>query len=242
MSIIVRSAAPPSGIDTAQLGFLSAHRLFAGLPQPALAGLAARSIERAYRKGHHVYYAGDPTSYVFVIKSGLVALTEMDERGNAYATMTYSPGDVLGIASVVFAIPHVITARAMADSQAVLVPGDAFRQLYLESPELAHQVTWEIYRILRRAEQATIRLARTPVHSRLGEFLLESANSAAESDSEPLAFDLVFSHQELAILLGTTRETISRMLARLIRTEVIAIDGRRVRVLKPDALRRLTEL
>lgn len=220
---------------------LDAHPLLRAVPEVLRRRLAADVVERTYPKGHRLYYAGDPPSYVFIIRSGLVALTDQDERGNVYATMTYAPGDVLGVAAAVLQIPHVITSIAMVETVALLLNGATFNDLYRQLPALGHQVVWELYRILRRAETATISFARTPVPGRVAALLLNSVDQGAVPPPGDQIVDLTFSHQELAILLGTTRETITRVFTRLTRTGVIAIEGRRVRLLQPEWLRRLAD-
>jgi CRP-like cAMP-binding protein len=219
---------------------LGAHPLLQAVPEVLRRQLAVDAVERTYPKGQRLYYAGDPPSYVFIIRSGLVALTGQDERGNVYATMTYSPGDVLGVAAAVLQIPHVITPIAMVETVALVLNGTTFNDLYRQLPMLGHQVVSELYRILRRAETATISFAR-PVPGRVAALLLNSVGNGAASPSRDPIVDLAFSHQELAILLGTTRETITRVLTRLSRMGVIAIEGRRVRLLQPDWLRRLAD-
>jgi CRP/FNR family transcriptional regulator len=217
------------------------HPLLRAVPESLRRHLVNDAVERTYPKGQRLYYSGDPPSYVFIIRSGLVALTGQDERGNVYATMTYSPGDVLGAAAAVLQIPHVMTPIAMVETVAVLLNGTTFNNLYRQLPALGQEVVAELYRILRRAETATISFARRPVPGRVAALLLNSVGGGAAPTSGSPVVDLMFSHQELAILLGTTRETITRVLAGLSRTGVIAIDGRRVRLLQMDWLRRLAD-
>lgn len=227
--------------DATLVDQLAAHHLLDVVPRPDLERLAADVVERVYRKGHRFYFAGDPPTYVFIVKSGLVALTDQDDRGHVYATMTYSPGDVLGVAATVLNIPHTVTPIAMVDTAALLLNAASFNALYHRLPALAHKVVRELHEILRRAEKATISFARTHVPGRVAALLLESSAKVSGSPEDEVEIELTFSHQELAILLGTTRETITRVLARMSRTGVIAIQGRRVRIVRPDWLRRLAE-
>jgi CRP/FNR family transcriptional regulator len=215
--------------------------LLQAIPEDLRQSLAADAVERIYPKGQRLYYTGDSPSNVFIIRSGLVALTGQDERGNIYSIMTYSPGDVLGAAAAVLLIPHVMTPIAMVETVALVLNGTTFNSLYHQLPALGHQVVSELYRILRRAEAAAISFARRPVPGRVAALLLNSVGDGASPRSGAPIVNLTFSHQELAILLGTTRETITRVFTRLSRTGVIAIEGRRVCLLQPDWLRRLAD-
>ena len=103
----------------------------------------------------------------------------------------------------------------------------------------AHQVTLELCRMLCRSEQTTFRFTRTPVASRLAKFLLEATSKPAGADAGELGVPL--SHQDLALLLGTSRETVSRAVARLCRLGVIEVQGQQIVIRRADELRHLAE-
>lgn len=222
--------------QVALAAYLAEHRMFSVLPRPAIDDLARGVTVRPYPKGHHLFQNGDPASYVFLVRSGLVAFTEADDRGNVHATVLLAMGDVTGLAPTVFGVRHHRTATAILDTEALLIDREPFTSTYYRFPELAHQVTRELYQMMRRAERASLLLARTPISARLAAFLLESANQLGCTSGNGSGFDLAMSKQDLALLLGTSRETISRALARLAKDGIVSSRGRRVRVLQPAAL------
>lgn len=232
---------PRASVESAFIEYLCAHRLFGVVPRVELQNIASELVEREYLKGHRFYCAGDQPTYVFIIKSGLVALTDQDDRGHVYATMTYSPGDVLGVAATVLELPHAITPVAMVDTTAILINGAIFKDLYRRFPAVGHKVVCELYHILRRAETATVSYARISVPGRVAALLLNAVGDRAALADGELTVDIKFSHQELAILLGTTRETITRVFARLVRAGIIAIRGKHVCLLQPAWLRRIAD-
>lgn len=227
----------PSGPMT--LEFFAGHRIFRVLPRDVLKSVVTQILERRYRRSEQIYRAGDPPLCTFLVRMGLVSLTEMDSRGTVFATQICSAGDVFGLATAVFGVRQGISATTLVDSRIYLVANDTFRELYRRFPAFAHAVAYEFYAKLRRTEQSVL-ASRTPVSARVAAFLLESVDRSDANTHSP-SFDLAFSHQQLALLLGTTRETVNRMFSRLSRASVIATTGKQVRILKADALRCLAE-
>ncbi len=230
----------PSSIGCVQ-EYLQGRRLFRTLPDDVLKEIAVAIRERSYLKGHHLYYAGDTLSYVFIIRSGLVVMTELDRRGNHRAPITFGPGDVLGLATATLDNRWTWTATAVVTTDVFLVPIETFLSLYTRSPQFAHQIASELSRLVLRSEQATVRFAQTPIASRVASFLLEYSNWTPAQQRKPLCFDLPLSHQDMSLVLGTSRETVTRILARLCRAKLIAVDGQQVLILQPEALHSLAE-
>ncbi|MBI2834937.1 MAG: cyclic nucleotide-binding domain-containing protein, partial [Acidobacteria bacterium] len=80
--------------------YLAAQHLFGVLPQAAIHDLAQQTIARSYRKGHYLYQRGDPPTFVFIITSGLVAVTDVDEQGHVRTVQTHRAGNVFGLSTL----------------------------------------------------------------------------------------------------------------------------------------------
>lgn len=236
-----RSQRPPAleTDEASPLAFLAAHHVFGALPPDDLAELAAQVVVRRYAKGHRLCYTGDAVSSVFVVRSGLVALTEGDEGGDVHALVTFSSGDVFGAAAAVVHAPHSGTAVAVVDTVVLVVRADLFERFYWRCAQLAYETLRELHRLECRAQQTILRLTTKQVASRIAAFLLQSATKVEQMDAEHASLELALSHEDLAILVGTTRVTVTRVLARLSRAKIIAVSGRRVIILQPDALHQL---
>lgn len=234
--LAAQSADEPSVLEQ-----LSAHPLFGCLPRPALADLVSSAMRRRYRRGHRLFHAGDRSLAVFYVKSGLVALTGLDERGNEAIALTFSTGEAFGQATAVLGLCHPWTATAVVDTEVLLIPRPAFVDIYRRFPDLASEIIRGLCDMLYRSQQTAIRLALAPANSRVATFLLERASKAAVPEPDRPGFELDLSHQDLALLLGTARETVTRILTVLARAGVIAVQDRRVFILRPDALRRMAE-
>jgi CRP-like cAMP-binding protein len=221
--------------------YFSKHRVFGALPEALLADLAEAVSERTYPRGHHLSHAGDAMNYLFVVKSGLTVLTEFDRQGNPRAPLTYRPDDIVGLVSVTLRSAWARTCTALTDTDVFLLPPATFVDLHYRSPEFAWQVGCELSRMVRRSEQTTVQFALAPVASRLAAFLLQCTPDPNDPNEGSLAVQLPFSQRDISIMLGTSRESISRLLARFCRTGLIRIDGKLVAILRPDALTQLAE-
>lgn len=228
---------PPDAVSQ----FLAGHRLFSGLPAPANAELARETLLRTYPKGHYLYQSGDPAVFVFIIKSGLVALTDLDEHGHTHPVQTHSAGHVFGLGTVVLGIPRRFTASAVTRVGTLLIPKATFYRAYRTFPDLAYRVAEELATMLCRSEQTTFHFSLSPVASRVARFLLDSSGKEAALASSPRKGTLELSRQDLALVVGTSRETVTRVLTRLSRSGLISIRRQKVLILKPDELLRLAE-
>lgn len=221
------------------IDYLAAHRVFGVLPQLAINELGPKVIERKYPKGHFLFYESDPPSHVFVLVEGLVVLAESDERGHSHPILTFGPGDTFGLATTVLNILRRSSACALVDARALLIPKNVFADVYARFAPLCYQIAKELALMLCRSERTTTRLTLNTVSSRIARIVLESSDNSRSGAASPPYGKL--SHQDFALLLGTTRETVTRALGRLTRDGLIVLRGQQLVVLNSEKLRRVAE-
>ncbi|GEM_PF-1592392 len=229
-----------TGEDT-PLDYLSSHRLFGVLPRVVLVGLSQELVPHECCRGHYIYHAGDAPSFLFVVRSGLVALSRNDAQGRTRVLLTHRTDDVVGLSSVVFGLRRTLTACALVNTTGLLLERDTFMYLCRHLPELSNQVLRELYQRVLYSWEDGPRLTQGPVTSRVAWYLLESAARAWPSRPNPDAFDLELPHCDIALLLRTRREAVTRALAELKSQGVIATEDRSVLILKPDLLRKVAQ-
>lgn len=219
--------------------YFAAHRVFGVLPRPAISELAAKVIERKYPKGHFLFYESDPPSHVFALQEGVVILAEVDERDHSHPVLTFGTGDIFGVATTVLNIQRSASACALVDAKALLIPKNVFTDLYARFAPLAYKIASELALMLCRSERTTSSLTLNTVTSRIARLLLESSDvNLAEGRGPPYG---ELSHHDFALLLGTTRETVTRALGRLTREGIIVLREQQMVVMDSEKLRRLAE-
>jgi CRP-like cAMP-binding protein len=220
---------------------LAANPVFAVLPGRAVRELARHVLDRKYVKGRVLYQAADPPAFLILVRSGLVALTDMDDHGQMHPIQTYSRGDLFGLATVVLHVPRRFTAYALTDVEAILIPQQVFSDVYAEHPAMAYEVVRLLGAMLCRAQETSGTLTRTPIASRIARFLLHAATKTDRADAARSALDITLSRNDLAIMVGTSRETVTRVLSRLSRAGLITMPGRRILIKSPERLRRFAD-
>lgn len=215
---------------------LSGHRLFNGIDDTDLVRVAADVKERVYSKGQYLCYADDRAHSIFVVKTGLVALIEDDDQGNPHAVHLFGPGDVFGAMVALLGVTHTGSATAIVNAETVVIPDHVFMRLLREFPELAVNVIRELHSIVCRAEDTIKRLTTASVTTRVSALLLK-LRPLTIADTEPFAIEPRLSHETIALLLGTTRRTVTRAFTDLARAKLISIKGHRIVILEAQELR-----
>lgn len=210
--------------------------MFRLLSAAELDQLAGDVVERNYRRRHHVYYKGDPTTHVYAVKSGLVAYIQEAGGGEACVLQTFSADDVLCVPPAVLDLPHLGSLIAVVDSQIVLIPKHVFDRLWRQSPDLMKEILRQSFEILTRTENAMADMCLKSADARVADFLLNTYGERPDDRTRLAAVHLGLTHDDIAFLLNSSRETVSRVIARLARMKVIATGRRRIVILKPNSL------
>jgi CRP/FNR family transcriptional regulator len=222
------------------IGDVAAHPVFAMLPAQALRTLATQALDRKYAKGHFLYQAADPPAFLILVRSGLVGLTDTDDHGHLHPIQAYSQGDLFGIATSVLDIPRRFTAYALTDVETILIPQKVFCELYAQFPAMAYATVRLLGAMLCRMQETSCTLTLTPIAFRVARFLLQaSEKDRTGTPRRPVVVTL--SRNDLAIMVGTTRETVTRVLSKLSRADLITVAGRHILIKQPDKLRRFAE-
>jgi CRP/FNR family transcriptional regulator, dissimilatory nitrate respiration regulator len=206
----------------------------ASLPARERAVLAGRCRVREFGKGAIVFTEGDAATGLWVVLAGRVRLVRTSTRGREQVLHTESAGGTLAEAPVFAGGGYVATAIAEAPTRLLHVPGAAVLALCGRRPEVALGVIGVLARRLRAFAGLIEDLALRDVTQRLARFLLVEARRGGSD-----VVDLPGTRDDIAARLGTVRELVSRSLSRLSGDGVIAVRGRRIRVV--DA-RRLAAL
>jgi len=230
---LVTPAADPGLID-----YLGRHRVFGVLPQEALQQIAAVARHRTFLRGQHLYLEGEPTTHVYVVRSGLIVMAEVDDRGAPRVVITYAADDVSGSMCATLGMVHQCTATALVDSEVLHLPKDVFDSLYEKYPKLGLRVLEEVNNIVRRSRRMIMALTLTPITARVASFLL-SVPAPSTAAARAARVELSLSHQDLALLLGTSRESVTRVLDRLAADGIIAVSRRCIEILDRERLKRL---
>jgi CRP/FNR family transcriptional regulator len=218
---------------------LRAAPLFAGLDDAAWAALHPRLTERRLDRGAHLFDEGDPGDALHVVVDGKVKIcrTAADGRENVLAVL--GPGDLLGELSIFDSQARGANAVAVTDTTlATLASGD-FAIWLAECPGVSLDLLRALAVRLRQTNEAMADLVFTDVPGRIAKTLLGLAAKFGEPDGDGgirVAHDLT--QEELAQLVGASRETVNKALAEFATRGWLRLDGKAVVLIDPDRLER----
>ena len=210
-------------MDKSALDVMARIPLFSGLNMAQLAQFGGIAVERAFGKNEWVFAEGDEGDGFYVVLSGSIKVFKLSADGKEHILHIFAPGQVFGEVPV-FAGEHFpANAQAIVASRLFFFPRAAFVALLEKHPGLALKLL------------ADLSLKEIP--ARLATYLLHLAETQGRRDQVTLAI----SKGQLASLLGTIPETLSRMFAKLSGQNLIAVEGRTIRLLDIPALEELAE-
>jgi CRP/FNR family transcriptional regulator len=215
---------------------LSAIPLFQGLSAEHYQQLASIAVEKPFRRGQVIFSEGDEGDGFYIVASGRVKVFKLSHEGKEQILHILSAGEPFGEVPV-FAGEHFPAhAEAMEEARVFFLPRQAFVALIKKNPSLALNMLAMLSRRLRRFSALIEDLSLKEVPGRLSAYLLYLSES--KNNSSSLSLDI--SKSQLASLLGTIPETLSRILARMSAEELIQSDGQRaIKILDREGLEEL---
>jgi len=211
--------------------------LFEGLPPEQIEDLAMIVTDQVFRKGETIFSEGEEGNGFYVVITGRVKIFKLSSEGKEQILHFFGPGEPFGEVPV-FAGQHFpANAEAMEQSRVFFFPRRSFVGLIKKNPSLALNMLAILSKRLRRFTALVDDLSLKEVPGRLAAYLLY----LSDQNKGATDLELTITKAQLASLLGTIPETLSRILAKLGSQGLIETDGRRIRILKKEALQDLAE-
>jgi len=217
------------------------EHLFCNLSVSAGQRLNEIKSTAVYPKGAMLFIEGQLSRGVFVLCSGKVKLSTTSREGKTIITKISEPGDVLGLNAVVSGCPYEVTAEMMEPGQANFVPRDCLLQLIKDFPEAALRVSQQLSRNYFTAyeEIRTLGLAISPTE-KFAKLLLSWSTAAPQNDGAS-QLKLTLTHEEIGELIGTTRETVSRLFSDFKKKQLVQIKGATLVIRSRPALEKIVQ-
>ena len=200
------------------------EHLFCNLPLPAVQKLNEIKSTAIYPKTAMLFIEGQQPRGVFVLCTGKAKLSTTSREGKTIITKVSEPGDVLGLNATISNYPYEVTAEMIEPGQANFITRDALLQFLRENGEVAVRVAEQLSRNYYTAyeEIRTLGLTNSP-SEKFAKLLLGWCN--ATSNGNPLQVKLTLTHEEIAEMIGTTRETVSRLFSEFKKRQLVELKG-----------------
>jgi CRP-like cAMP-binding protein len=221
--------------------YLKSAPLFQSLPEELLRELAQACRTRTYRRGDVLFYEEDEANALYLLRSGKVKIVRLGEDGEERILFIHRAGECLGELSLVDGKPRSAKAEAMEPVEAVILSRQPFLDLIEREPAVARGVMSALAGMVRRLSEQVQEFATLNVAARLARRLLQLADMHGQSTPQGIRFALPLSQDELAGMIGTTRQTVNTQLQKFQQAGILTADREGITLHQPQKLRRAVE-
>lgn len=209
--------------------------LFHGLPREQLEELATIAAEQKYKRGETLFLEGAAATGFYTVVSGKVKIFKLSLEGKEQILHIFGTGECFGEVPVFAGGTFPAHAEAIEEAQVLFFPRDRFVDLIYREPSLAMNMLAVLSRRLRQFTHLIEDLSLKEVPARLAVYLLY----LSERQGKSALVDLDITKGQLASLLGTIPETLSRILNKMGQLQLIQVQGRKIELRDREAIENL---
>ena len=220
-----------------------ADRIFCNMSEAAVHALDQVKFTGLYPKGSLLFVEGEEPRGIFLLCSGRAKLTTSSTEGKTLIVKIAEPGEVLGASATILGKPYEVSAETIEPSQLNFVKRDDFIK-YLDTHAEACLHTAQQLSEKYHAAQREIRslgLSQT-TSEKLARLLLNWCNRGGEETARGIRLKVLLTHEEIAQMIGTTRETVTRLLSDFKKKKIIDVKGSSLFVLNRPQLEHLVSV
>lgn len=198
-------------------------------------------VSRVYPPGYQLFTEGEMPRGIYLLGTGRVKLFSTAAQGKVFITKIARPGELLGLNAAVLGKPYLVSAEVVEPSRINFIARDVFLAFLDRSPRAASDAIRQLSANYYDAQRDLRALALSQsAREKLAKLLLEWVEQAGEpQDGGDIWLRVYLTHEEIAQMIGSSRETVTRMFSDLTRRKVIEGRGEALRVRDLAALRRL---
>lgn len=194
--------------------------------------------KRPSHKGDHLFEAGKPLKALYAVRTGSFKTYTLSEQGEEQITGFHLPGDVIGF-DAIGDQAHPSYAQALETAMVCEIPFENLDQLLDHVPKLRQQLMRLMSQDIHGDQQMMLLLNRKTAEEKLAAFLMNLAQRFGNRGFSRKEFRLTMTRGEIGNYLGLTVETISRLLGRFHKDELIHVDGKLIAITNMDELNKI---
>ena len=217
--------------------YLKKVPFFEGLTDDDLEVVSCVMVDRSYAKGSILFIEGDRGEAMFVIDTGRVKISKSTADGREQILHILNDGDIFAEVTLFDRGPYPATAEAVEDTKCWLLHTAAMEQLMQTQPMIAIKLLRVMSRRLRQAQLLIRDLALHDVYGRLASLLQRLIRREGQPTKKGIVLDLQLTRQEMASTIGTSRETVARVLSRFQKDGILLLDKQKIIILDEEQLR-----
>ncbi len=219
---------------------LRADRIFCDLPGSALQNFENIKFATAYPSGAVLFVEGQVPRGIFVLCKGSVKLSINSPSGRTMIVKLAEPGEVLGLSATISGKPYEVTAETIDPCQVNFVKRDDFLRFLKDDVEVCFKVAEQLGEKYHNAckEVRSLGLSHSAAE-KLAALLLEWSAKNGEAAKPASRLTIRLTHEEIAQMIGTSRETVTRLFAEMKKREIVQTKGSTLVIRNTAALREI---
>src|SRR5690349_8947806 len=215
-------------------------QLFCNMSDAAMKTLDAIKFTSVYPKGSILFVDGEEPRGVFILCSGRAKLTTSSSEGRTLIVKIAEAGEVLGASAAILGKPYEVSAETLEPSQINFIKRDDFLRLLQSHTDVCMHTAQQLSEKYQSAQRDLRSLGLSQTTSvKLARLLVDWIASSGEPTPKGMRITLLLTHEEVAQMIGTTRETVTRILSSFRRRGIIEVKGSSLFVLKRSELEEL---
>jgi len=223
------------------LRILNQIPLFSGLADDELGKIRTIAVDKFYDKGKTIFLEGDEGKGFYIVASGKVKIFKLSLEGKEKILHIYGPGNPFGEVPVFSGNRFPANAETLLKSHLLFLPRKRFTTLISANPSLAINMLGVMSLRLREFAVQIENLSLKEVPGRLAAYLLYLSKEQTRNHSVDNRITLTISKGQLASLLGTIPETLSRIFAKMNQQNLISVNGKDIHLHDTEGLKYLSE-
>lgn len=210
--------------------------IFSDLSEKDLKLLEQCKTTNHYKKKQIIFYEGNPVVGLYCIQSGKVKLYKTSGDGKQQILKIARGGDILGHSALLTESPHIVTAEVIEESDICFLDKTKFLSVLRANLPVSLKLLGQLSRELSHAEEQVLDLAYKSVRVRFVEFLLTLKQSFGVYERGVYRLQISLSREELAQAIGTTVETVVRLLSEFRTEGLVEVERRSIAIREPEKL------
>lgn len=217
--------------------YLRQISIFSELESEFLEEIYKISRVRKYEKGRIIFMEGEPGEAFFYIKSGLVKISKLSRDGREHILHVLNEGHVFAEVTFFSNTEYPATAEVLEEAEIGIIKNEDLEKVIKENPDLSLQLIKYLNKRLVEAHMKIRNLALYDTYERTAQALVKLAEDYGKKSSKGVNLDINISRQELANIVGTTRETVIRALTAFKKERLIGIEKNTITIIDLESLK-----
>jgi len=202
--------------------------LFSGIDDESLQYLEKVAVKKTFPKNTILFSKGDETDSLYIIKSGMVKAIIVDEEGKEMILSIHRPGEYFGEMSLIDKEPRSATLITKEPTQLLIIHRKDFMKVFNSNPDMVYDLFRILLKRLRKSTDKVENFAFKDVYGRVANIL----NQFAKPVADEWVIEDKLTHSEIANMIGSSREMVSKILKELTDGGYISTDKKQITIHK----------